>query len=47
MRERRADLEKRPDDIESVLLDGAKRAREIGAPILDEVRQAAGFRPRT
>jgi tryptophanyl-tRNA synthetase len=47
MRERRADLEKRPEEIESVLLDGAKRARAIGAPILDEVRQAAGFRPRT
>jgi tryptophanyl-tRNA synthetase len=46
MRERRADLEKHPDDVESVLLDGASRAREIGAPILDEVRQAAGFRPR-
>jgi len=46
MRERRADLEKRLDDVEGVLLDGAKRAREIGAPILDEVRQAAGFRPR-
>jgi tryptophanyl-tRNA synthetase len=46
MRERRADLEQRPDDVESVLLDGAKRAREIGAPILDEVRQAAGFRSR-
>jgi tryptophanyl-tRNA synthetase len=46
MRERRADLEKRPDDVEAVLLDGARRAREIGAPILDEVRQAAGFRPR-
>jgi hypothetical protein len=24
-------------------MDGAKRARAIGAPILDEVRQAAGF----
>jgi len=47
MRERRADLEKRPDDVESVLLDGANRAREIGGPVLDEVRQAAGFRPRT
>ena len=47
MRERRADLEQRPDDVESVLLDGARRAREIGAPILDEVRRAAGFRPRT
>ena len=46
MRERRADLEKRPDDVEAVLLDGPRRAREIGAPILDEVRQAAGFRPR-
>jgi len=44
MRERRADLEKRPDDVESVLLDGAKRARAIGGPVLDEVRQAAGFR---
>jgi tryptophanyl-tRNA synthetase len=47
MRERRADLEQRPDDVEAVLLDGARRAREIGAPILDEVRQAAGFRTRT
>jgi len=46
MRERRADLEKRPDDVESVLLDGAKRAREIGGPVLDEVRNAAGFRSR-
>ncbi len=45
MRERRADLGKRPEEIESVLLDGAKRARAIGAPILDEVRQVAGFRP--
>ena len=47
MRERRSDLEKRPDDVEAVLLDGARRAREIGAPILDEVRQAAGFSPRS
>jgi tryptophanyl-tRNA synthetase len=46
MRERRTELEKRPDEVESVLLDGASRAREIGAPILDEVRQAAGFRTR-
>ena len=47
MRERRADLEKRLDEVEDVLLDGAKRAREIGGPVLDEVRQAAGFLPRT
>ena len=46
MRERRAALEKNLDEVESVLLDGASRAREIGAPILDDVRQAAGFRPR-
>jgi tryptophanyl-tRNA synthetase len=47
MRERRAALEKRPNDVEGVLLDGARRAREIGTPILDEVRQAAGLRPRS
>jgi len=46
MRERRTELEKDPDKVESVLLDGANRAREIGAPILDEVRHAAGFRTR-
>ena len=46
MRERRAELEKHPDEVESVLLDGANRARAIGAPILDEVRHAAGFRTR-
>jgi tryptophanyl-tRNA synthetase len=45
MRERRAELEKKPDDVEAILLDGATRARAIGAPILNEVRQAAGFRP--
>ncbi len=47
MRERRVELGKRPDEVEGVLMDGAKRAREIGAPILDEVRRAAGFRDRT
>jgi len=46
MRERRAELEKRPDEVEAILLDGARRARAIGLPILDEVRQAAGFRAR-
>jgi len=47
MRERRADLEARPDDVESILIDGSKRARAIGGPILDEVRQVAGFRARS
>ncbi len=47
MRERRAQLEQHPDEVEAVLLDGARRARAIGLPILDEVRQAAGFRARS
>jgi len=47
MRERRAQLEKHPDEVEAILLDGARRARAIGLPILDEVRQAAGFRARS
>lgn len=42
MRRRRADLEQRPDEIEDVLAGGAKRARAIGLPILDEVRKVAG-----
>jgi tryptophanyl-tRNA synthetase len=42
MRERRADLEKRPDDVEAVLASGAHRAREIGGPVLDSVRRVAG-----
>ncbi|HXV36119.1 MAG TPA: tryptophan--tRNA ligase [Myxococcota bacterium] len=46
MRDRRAELEQRPDQVEAVLIDGAKRARAIGMPILDDVRRAAGFRAR-
>jgi tryptophanyl-tRNA synthetase len=44
MRERREQFEARPDDVESALVDGARRAREIGAPVLEDVRRAAGFR---
>ena len=33
MRERRAELEKRPDEIEDVLADGVGRARELATPI--------------
>ena len=43
MRERREELEKHPDDIEDVLADGAKRARELGAPVLAAAREAAGL----
>jgi len=43
MRERREALEKHPDDIEDVLADGAKRARELGAPVLAAARDAAGL----
>jgi len=43
MRERREELAKHPDDIEDVLADGAKRARELGAPVLAAARNAAGL----
>jgi len=45
MRERRADLEKRLDEVEDVLAEGARRAREISAPVLDEARKAVGVGP--
>jgi tryptophanyl-tRNA synthetase len=43
MRARRAELEKRPDDVEDVLADGVRRARAIGAPVLAACRDAAGL----
>jgi tryptophanyl-tRNA synthetase len=43
LRERRAELARRPDDVEDVLRDGARRARAISAPILAAVREAAGL----
>jgi tryptophanyl-tRNA synthetase len=42
-RARRAELAKRPGDVEDVLEAGAKRAREIGAPVLAAARDAAGL----
>ncbi len=33
-----------PDHIESVLLSGAERAREVATPLLAEIRQAVGIR---
>lgn len=47
LRERRAELARRPDEVEDVLASGAGRAREIMRPILDDARDAAGLgRPR-
>ncbi len=43
MRERRAELEKRPDELEDVLADGVRRARALGAPVLAAARDAAGL----
>ena len=43
MRERRAELEKRPDYVEDVLKEGARRARELANPTLSAARQAAGL----
>ena len=43
MRERRDDLARRPDDVEDVLAEGARRARAISGPILEAVRRAAGL----
>jgi tryptophanyl-tRNA synthetase len=43
MRERRADYEGRPDDVEDILQAGAARARAIAAPVLEGCRAAAGL----
>jgi tryptophanyl-tRNA synthetase len=42
-RERRAALAARPDDVEDVLRDGARRARDKVAPLLAAVREASGL----
>jgi tryptophanyl-tRNA synthetase len=43
MREKRAELEKRPDDVEDILASGAKRAQQLGAPVVAAAREAAGL----
>ena len=42
-RQKRAELERDPGKLERVLQDGARRAREVAAPIIDAVRRAAGL----
>ena len=43
MRERRTALALRPDEVEDVLADGARRARAIARPVIDACREAAGL----
>ena len=43
LRERRAALAARPDDVWDVLRDGAQRARALAAATMDEVRAASGL----
>ena len=43
MRERRADLEKRPDDVEDILAERGDAGPRLGAPVLAACREAAGL----
>ena len=43
MRARRAELATRPDRVEEILAEGARRARAIGRPVLDACREASGL----
>ncbi|MBR1871027.1 MAG: tryptophan--tRNA ligase, partial [Kiritimatiellae bacterium] len=42
-RERRAELERHPDELEDILRDGAKRAQAAAAPVMEKVRTAVGI----
>jgi tryptophanyl-tRNA synthetase len=44
MRERHAEVASRPDYVEDVLREGARRAREVAGPVMDRVRTAVGLR---
>lgn len=43
MRERRAEYERRPDDVIDILAAGAAKARSIAAPVLESCRRVAGL----
>ncbi|MCA8960759.1 MAG: tryptophan--tRNA ligase, partial [Planctomycetes bacterium] len=45
-RARRTELETRPDDVEDILIEGARKARETAAATLEEVRTATGLAAR-
>jgi tryptophanyl-tRNA synthetase len=42
-RERRKQLLAAPDEVERVLMQGARRAREIAAPVMSRVRRVVGL----
>lgn len=42
-RQKRAELEKDPAAVEAILQAGARRARELAAPVIDEVRKVVGL----
>ncbi len=42
--EKRADLEQRPDDVEDILVQGAKQARQKAREVLERVRTACGLK---
>ena len=44
LRQKRAELEKNPDDIRQVLLEGVEKARAIAIKTLDEVREAMNMK---
>jgi tryptophanyl-tRNA synthetase len=44
MRERYADLMAHPERIEEILLEGARKARALAAPLLAQLREAVGLR---
>ena len=46
MRERRTSYESRPDDVSDILRRGSARARELGDPVLEGCREAAGVGTR-
>ena len=42
-RKRHAELEKHPEEVERILVDGARRAREVAAQTMGEVRKVTGI----
>ncbi len=42
-RQRRAELAAHPDQVEQILQDGARRAREVGQPVMKRARRACGL----
>jgi tryptophanyl-tRNA synthetase len=45
MRRRREELARHPDQVESALREGARRMREVGLAVVDEVRDKVGLPP--